>query len=41
LGNIAAERMNASYSGVREKTDAALVRTSMKIKRFLGMGFEY
>ena len=41
LENIAAERMHASDAGIREKIDAALVRTAMKTKRFLGMGFEY
>jgi len=38
LENIAAERMHASDAGVRDKTEAAVVRTGMKTKRFLGMG---
>ena len=38
LENIAAERMHASDASVREKIEAAMVRTGMKTNRFLGMG---
>ena len=41
LENIAKERMHASDASIREKIDAALVRTAMKSKRFLGMGLKY
>jgi len=41
LENIADERMHASDASIREKIAAALARTAMKSKRFLGMGVKY
>jgi hypothetical protein len=41
LANIADEIMHSSDSGLRERVDAALVKTAMKSKIFLGMGVKY
>ena len=41
LENIGNEWMHASDASIREKPAAAMVKTVMKPKRFLGMGFKY
>ena len=33
--------MHANDASIREKIDAAMLRTAMKSKRFLGMGLKY